>query len=62
MCDLNAVNRWSTENKMIINTTKTKSMLITGNRIETKLQNRTLNLRVEFNNIEVAQVMSHKRL
>ncbi len=47
---------------MIINTTKTKSMLITGNRIETKLQNRTLNLRVEFNNIEVAQVMSHKRL
>ena len=39
--DLHDINEWSAQNRMIINTDKTKSILITGKRIENKLPSDT---------------------
>ena len=38
--DLENIEKWSTENKMYINTEKTKALLVTGKRLEQKLSDR----------------------
>ena len=35
--DLEKISEWSTRNRMIINTDKTKSLLVTGKRLEKKI-------------------------
>ena len=35
--DLQNIEKWSTENKMYINTEKTKALLVTGKRLQHKL-------------------------
>ena len=42
--DLNQVTEWSTNNSMIVNSTKTKVVLITGQRLDKKLEDRNLTL------------------
>ena len=39
--DLENIEKWSTENKMYINTKKTKAPLVTGKRLEHKLSEKT---------------------
>ena len=51
---------WSADNKMILNETKTKSMLVTGKRLAKKMEQSTLQLHV--NSTELEQVSSHKLL
>jgi hypothetical protein len=49
--DLDQVLIWSTNNKMILNPSKTKSMLVTGKRLGGKLDSHPLNLTTNGINI-----------
>jgi hypothetical protein len=42
--DLKNISTWSTNNKMVVNATKTKCMLVTGKRLGDKIDNSSLNL------------------
>ena len=42
--DLENIEKWSTENKMYINTEKTKALLVTGKRIQHQLSAETATL------------------
>ena len=52
--DLENIEKWSTENKMYINTEKTKALLVTGKRLQHKLseETATLKLRLDATNID----------
>ena len=58
--DIDEILNWSADNKMILNETKTKSMLVTGKRLAKKMEQSTLQLHV--NSTELEQVSSHKLL
>jgi len=59
--DIDEIMNWSADNKMILNESKTKSMLVTGKRLgKKKLEQSTLQLHV--NSTELEQVSSHKLL
>ena len=52
--DLENIEKWSTENKMYINTKKTKALLVTGKRLQHQLSAETATLQLLLNatNIE----------
>ena len=50
--DMNQVVRWSCDNKMILNASKTKTMLVTGKRLASKLTNVKLNIQVNGHKVE----------
>jgi hypothetical protein len=52
--DMNALQNWSNINRMTLNERKTKSMLITGKRLDKKLE--SLDLQIELNNTTIEQV------
>ena len=57
--DLEKISEWSTRNRMIINTDKTKSLLVTGKRLEKKIlesDNENLALAVKLGNTQIDQV------
>ena len=58
--DINQVTTWSINNKMIINPSKTKALVITGKRLSKKLDTQNLNLMALGNSID--QVNSEKLL
>jgi hypothetical protein len=61
--DLDSLNKWSAQNKMLINTKKTKSMVVVGKRIPAKLgsdASQCLNLKIDGAKSSV--VTSHKLL
>ena len=58
--DIDEILNWSADNKMILNETKTKSMLVTGKGLAKKMEQSTLQLHV--NSTELEQVSSHKLL
>ena len=61
--DLDAVSEWATNNKMFVNTTKTKSLLVTGKRIAKKLgQEAAQCLKTMLDKTEIPEVSSHKLL
>ena len=61
--DLRALDKWSTQNKMFINTTKTKAMLVTGKRIPAKLDpEANQSLRLQIANTHINCVTSQKLL
>ena len=55
--DLNIIKEWSDNNKMILNETKTKTMLICGKRLGKKLSDQQL--QVQLNHAELEQVHTH---
>ena len=58
--DVDEIMNWSADNKMILNESKTKSMLVTGKWLGKKLEQSTLQLHV--NSTELEQASSHKLL
>ena len=63
--DLEKISEWSTRNRMIINTDKTKSLLVTGKRLEKKIlesDNENLALAVKLGNTQIDQVSCQKLL
>ena len=50
--DMNQVVRWSCDNKMTLNASKTKTMLVTGKRLASKLTNAKLNIQVNADIVE----------
>ena len=61
--DLDDINEWSAQNRMIINTDKTKSILITGKRIENKLPSDTsIALAIKLDDTQIDQVSCQKLL
>ena len=58
--DIDEIMNWSADNKMILNKSKTKSMLVTGKWLGKKLEQSTLQLHV--NSTELEQVSSHKTI
>ena len=58
--DINQVTTWSINNKVIINPSKTKALVITGKRLRKKLDTQNLNLMALGNSID--QVNSEKLL
>lgn len=58
--DIVEVLNWSSSNKMLLNESKTKSMLVTGKRFVKKKEHSILQLRLKSS--EVNQVHSHKLL
>ena len=47
--DLENIKKWSTENKMYINTEKTKALFVTGKRLQYKLRVETASLQLHLN-------------
>ena len=47
--DLENIKKWSTENKMYINTEKTKALFVTGKRLQYKLRMETESLQLHLN-------------
>jgi hypothetical protein len=60
--DLEALSEWATNNRVFINTGKTKSLLVTGKRISKKLGQDIPHLNVKINNSEISEVSSHQLL
>ncbi len=61
--DVEAVGKWATNNKMLINVDKTKSLLVTGKRIAKKLHDDiTPCLNLKINNSEILEVSKLKIL
>ena len=58
--DIVEVLNWSSSNKMLLNESKTKSMLNTGTRLVKKIEHSTLQLRLKSS--ELNHVHSHKLL
>ena len=50
--DLDDVSRWSTAKKRVTNASKTKCLLVTGKRIPCKLDDRSLELKLDNSDIE----------
>ena len=60
--DLDSICNWSINNKMVINTEKTKSMLVTGKRLRKKIPDEHLQMDLALGNTTVSQVESQKLL
>ena len=63
--DLDIISEWSSQNRTVINTDKTKSLLITGKRLEKKIlanENGNLALAVRLGNTQIDQVSCQKLL
>ena len=58
----NELARWTNENFMVLNCTKTKSMLITGKRLKKKLVSDYESLRINLDGNKIDQVKSQKLL
>ena len=58
--DLEMIKEWSDNNKMILNETKTKTMLICGKRLGKKLSDQQL--QVQQNHTELEQVHTYTLL
>ena len=58
--DVGKVAQWTTENKMVLSESKTKSMLVAGKRLQKKMSSTSLTGHV--NSVELKQVQSHKLL
>ena len=58
--DLNKIANWTSENRMVLNATKTKSLLVTGKRLEKKALDK--DLKISCNGTEIEQVTSQKLL
>ena len=58
--DIVEVLNWSSSNKLLLNESKTKSMLVTGKRLVKKMEHSTLQLHLKSS--ELNQVHSHKLL
>ena len=50
------IEKWSVENKMYINTEKTKVLLVTGKRLQHKLSEETTSLRLCFDGSNIDQL------
>ena len=60
--DLENIEKWSTENKMYINTEKTKALLVTGKRLQHKLSEETATLKLRLDATNIDQLSHHKLL
>ena len=62
--DLDDINEWSAQNRMIINTDKTKSILITGKRIENNLPSAdtSIALAIKLDDTQIDQASCQKFL
>ena len=58
--DINKIADWTYGNKMVLNTSKTKSLLVTGKRLEKKALDTAL--KISCNSSEIEQVNSQKLL
>ena len=58
--DINKIADWTSENRMVLNATKTKSLLVTGKRLEKKALDK--DLKISCNGTEIEQVTSQKLL
>ena len=58
--DINKIADWTSDSKMVINASKTKSLLVTGKRLEKKAPD--TNLKLSCNGSEIEQVTSQKLL
>ena len=62
--DSENIEKWSTENKMYINTEKTKAfnLLVTRKRLQHKLRMETASLQLHLNATNINQILHHKLL
>ena len=60
--DLICLERWFNENGMIINTSKTKTMLIAGKRIRNNTSTSFTSIDAKLNDVVIEQVLSYKLL
>ena len=60
--DLENIEKRSTENKMYINTEKTKVLLVTGKRLQHKLSEETASLKLRLDATNIDQLSHHKLL
>ena len=58
--DVGKVAQWTIDNKMVLNESKTKTMLVAGKRLHKKISSTSLTVHV--NSVELEQVQSHKLL
>ena len=58
--DINNIADWTSNNKMVLNAPKTKSLLVTGKRLEKKAPD--TNLKLSCNGSEIEQITSQKLL
>jgi len=58
--DINKIADWTSENRMVLNASKTKSLLVTGKRLEKKAPDK--DLKISCNDSEIEQVTSQKLL
>ena len=60
--DLDSLNEWSAQNKMFINVKKTKSRLVTGRRIPSKVNDsgEDLSFQLKMGGVDINSVKSHK--
>ena len=58
--DVGKVAQWTTDNKMVLNESKTKTMLVAGKRLHKKMSSTSLTVHVD--SVEIEQVQSHKLL
>ena len=58
--DINKIADWTSENRMVLNASKTKSLLVTGKRLEKKAPDK--DLKISCNDTEIEQVISQKLL
>jgi len=58
--DINKITDWTSDNKMELNASKTKSLLVTGKRLEKKAPD--TNLKSSCNGSEIEQITSQKLL
>ena len=61
--DINKIADWTSENRMVLNASKTKSLLVTGKRLERKAPDISdKDLKISCNDTEIEQVTSQKLL
>jgi len=58
--DINKIADWIFDNKMVLNASKMKSLLINGERLEKKAPD--TNFKLSCNNNDIEQITSHKLL
>ena len=58
--DVGKIAQWTIDNKMVLNESKTKTMLVAGKRLHKKMSSTSLTVHV--NSVELEQVQSHKLL
>ena len=58
--DINKIADWISDNKMVLNASQTKSLLVTSRRLEKKAPD--MNFKLSFHDNEIEQITSHKLL